>query len=193
MREMIEDIHQAAARLIDIVNDFLETSRLELGRIVFKPESFDLADHVKKALREYQVTGSRQKIYLHFEEPDEKIPPVWADPLRVRQVLVNLVGNGLKFTKSGGVTVRVRSERETVTAFVEDTGLGIDSGQKRLLFKKFQQAGPSLYTRNVSEGTGLGLYISKKLMEGMGGKVWLEKSDVHKGSTFAFTLPVAKP
>ena len=193
MREMIEDIHQAATRLIDIVNDFLETSRLELGRVIFKPESFELAELVRTALREYQVAGSHQKIYLHFEEPDEKIPPVWADPPRVRQVLVNLVGNGLKFTKSGGVTVRIKPEREAVTVFVADTGLGIDSGQKRLLFKKFQQAGPSLYTRNVSEGTGLGLYISKKLMEGMGGKVWLEKSDVHKGSTFAFTLPVAKP
>lgn len=191
LKEMITDVHDSSIRLIDIVNDFLMTSRLEQRRMEFKKHAFDLSDLIHKALKEYQVTGSRANISLTFEEPKEPIPRVFADLDRVREVLINLIGNGIKFTQQGSVTITARSEGGQIVVFVTDTGRGIPIANQSLLFHKFQQAGDSILTRDTTKGTGLGLYISKLIIEGMGGKIWLAGSEVGKGSTFAFTLPVA--
>lgn len=192
LQEMVSDIHESSVRLINIVNDFLNSSRLEQERMEFKNQPFDLTDLIKKALREYQVTGSRQKLALDFEEPKEQIPSAFADPERVRQVIINLVGNGLKFTEVGGIKVSLSKVDDMVEVRVSDTGRGIALQNQSLLFHKFQQAGGSLFTRDTTKGTGLGLYISKLMTEAMGGKIWLVQSEPNKGSTFAFTLPVAK-
>ena len=144
-------------------------------------------------LREYQVTGSRAKLSLELREPKESIPAVWADKDRVKQVLINFIGNGLKFTKQGGVFVDlVVEENGCVKVSVTDTGIGIAEENQQLLFRKFQQAESNIHTRDTTKGTGLGLYISKLITEGMGGNIALEKSEVGKGSIFSFTLPVAK-
>jgi len=191
LKEMITDVHDSSIRLIDIVNDFLETSRLEQGRMEFKNAPFDLTELIDKALKEYQVTGSRSHITLTFATPEQPLPLVFADADRVRQVLVNLIGNGMKFTENGAVTVSARVTGELVAVMVSDSGRGISIKSQSLLFHKFQQAGDSLFTRDTTKGTGLGLYISKLMIEGMGGKIWLLSSEPGKGSTFAFTLPVA--
>jgi signal transduction histidine kinase/methyl-accepting chemotaxis protein len=191
LKEMVGDIHESSVRLIDIVNDFLNVSRLEQGRLEFKPVVFDIVDLADKAIREYQVTGSRRKLYINIEKPQAILPQVYADPDKTRQVLINLVGNGIKFTEEGGITINFEMENEyRVKVLVTDTGRGISKQNQNLLFHKFQQAGSSLYTRDTTKGTGLGLYISKLLIEGMGGTISLVKSEDAKGSTFAFTLPV---
>jgi len=192
MKEMVSDIHESSVRLINIVNDFLNSSRLEQERMEFKNQPFDLADLIKKALREYQVTGSRQKIALDFEEPSSPMPMAFADPERVRQVIINLVGNGMKFTEEGGIKINITQSNGMIEVSVTDTGRGIAMQNQGLLFHKFQQAGDSLFTRDTTKGTGLGLYISKLMIEAMGGKIWLVTSELNKGSTFAFSLPIAK-
>lgn len=191
LMEMINDIHDSSDRLITIVNDFLNVSRLEMGKMTFKKESFDVVQIIKDVLQNYQVTGSRRKLYLKFDEPKVALPQVSGDQDRMRQVLINLVGNGLKFTQEGGVTVTALREGKFVKISVTDTGMGISEKNQELLFRKFQQAESDIYTRDTVQGTGLGLYISKLMVGGMGGKIVLEKSEVGKGTTFSFTLPIA--
>ncbi len=191
LKGMVMDIHESSIRLISIVNDFLETSRLEQGRIPFKNEPFDAPTLIEAVLKEYDVTGSRRKLYLRYEPPDTPVPLAYGDKDRVKQVIINLVGNALKFTEEGGVTVKVHLHDAHIRVIVEDTGRGIPYQNQMLLFRKFQQAGESLFTRDAAKGTGLGLYISKLIIEGMGGAIGLQYSRPGKGSAFAFSLPLA--
>ena len=188
-KEMVDDIYESSVRLIDIVNDFLNVGRLEQGKLEFNLESFNIMELADQAIRQYQVTGSRRKLGLNLEKSKVKLPLVYADKDKVRQVLINLISNSIKFTEKGGVSVSFAMEGNLVKVLVSDTGRGIPIENQRLLFHKFQQAGSSLHTRDATTGTGLGLYISKLLLKGMGGKIGLVKSEIGKGSIFAFTLP----
>ena len=192
LRDMISDIHESSVRLIEIVNDFLDTSRLEQGKMEFKKAPIDLVNLITSVIKEYQVTGSRKKLAIEFH-PDEKValPKVFADPDKTKQVLINLIGNGLKFTEQGGVTITTQVLPGFVKVLVTDTGRGISKTNQSLLFHKFQQANTSLLTRDTTKGTGLGLYISKLIIEGMGGEIKLESSTEGKGTTFSLTLPTA--
>ncbi len=191
LAEMIEDIHESSTRLISIVNDFLDTSRLELGKMVFKKEEFDIIALIEDVIKQYTTTGSMKKLYLKFDPPKTPVVKVLADADRIRQVLINLIGNSLKFTEAGGITLRLTQEKGFIKVYVEDTGKGIPLNNQNLLFHKFQQAGSSLFTRDASLGTGLGLYISKMMLKGMGGDVKLEKSVEGKGTIFSATIPAA--
>jgi len=188
-QEMIADIHESAVRLIGIVSDFLDMSRLELGKITFKREQVDIEELMEKVLREFEVTGSRRKLGLKLVKSQKKLPLVMADADRLRQVVINLVGNGLKFTDEGGITLAAAENGGMVEVSVTDTGRGIGPDNQNLLFRKFQQASDGLLTRDATKGTGLGLYISRLMVEGMGGKIWLAKSEIGRGSTFMFSLP----
>lgn len=188
--EMIDDIEMSSVRLIGIVNDFLNISRLEQGRIQFKVEEFELSELIKETIDEYKKNSLNSQVKLIFKVSNKVI--IKADRDRTKQVIINLIGNGIKFTDSGSVSVTIEKDADEVKTFVTDTGRGIPEGNQGLLFRKFQQAGDSLYTRDTTKGTGLGLYISKLIIEGMGGKIWLQKSEINKGSTFAFSLPLSK-
>lgn len=191
LKEMISDVHESSIRLISIVNDFLDVSRLEQGRMQFHSEVFNMGGLIADVLKEYQVTGSRSNLYLRYEPPEKPLPQAYADKTRVKQVLINLVGNALKFTEQGGVTVRIHLYDGFIRVVVEDSGRGIPYENQMLLFRKFQQAGDSLFTRDATKGTGLGLYISKLMVEGMGGSIGLQYSQPGKGSAFGFAVPIA--
>jgi len=189
--DMIKDIESASIRLISIVNDFLDVSRLEQGRIEFKKSNFDPIDLIKHVIEEFQASSSQQKVLVQLDlSTTENIPPVFADPDRTHQVLMNLIGNAMKFTENGDITIALSKKDRFIEITVTDTGRGIPLENQKLLFHKFQQAGNSLYTRDTTKGTGLGLYISKLIVEGQGGKIYLIKSSLETGSTFGFTLPI---
>jgi signal transduction histidine kinase len=192
LREMLDDIHESSVRLIDIVNDFLDSSRLEQKRMNFNIEPFDIVGTVYSALKEYQVTGSRRHIALEAQKPTQPVPLVLADQNRTKQVLINLVGNALKFTESGSVTVGFDMEgNKFVKVYVKDTGHGIPLEAQKKLFQKYEQSDRgTAYTRDAVRGTGLGLYISKLMIEAMNGTISLEHSEIGKGTIFAFKLPV---
>lgn len=190
LAEMISDIHASSVRLIEIVNDFLDTSRIEQGRLVYSKEEFELKKLSEEMVKEVDGLVKERKLYVKLEIPDG-LPSVFADRNRIKQVLINLVGNSLKFTDKGGVTVKSAREGNFIKTWVTDTGKGIEKQNQKLLFRKFQQAGSSILTRDAIRGTGLGLYISKQMIEAMGGAIRLESSDPGKGSIFSFTLPVA--
>jgi PAS domain S-box-containing protein len=192
LKEMVEDIHTSSVRLIEIVNDFLDVSRLEQGKISFAYTSVSVEKIVENVAYEMKAVLDEKKLYLKIDKQVlNYLPEVWADENRLKQIIYNLVGNASKFTETGGISIDALVNDKFVKVLVSDTGRGMTPESQLLLFHKFQQASSSLLTRDTTRGTGLGLYISKMIVENMGGKIILESSEIDKGSTFSFTLPIA--
>ncbi len=191
LKDMISDIHESSIRLIHIVNDFLNVSRLEQGKMSYESKVFDVEKIIPNIIKEYEVPGTVKNLTIDFQPSATPLPAVLADSDKVTEILVNLLGNALKFTAKGGIVVSTGVDHKWVKVFISDTGRGISVKQQALLFHKFQQAGTSLFTRDTAGGTGLGLYISKIMAEGMGGKLELVQSVEDQGTTFCLSLPVA--
>lgn len=189
VKDMIHDIHESSVRLIAIVNDFLDMSRLEQHRMKFEITSFDVVALAESVVEEYEAASTMQGVPLMLMRPSSALPEVYADQNRVKQVLINLVGNALKFTKQGSVSISFVPEHSRVKVLVSDTGDGMTEDAKQKLFHKFEQTGPDPLTRDSVHGTGLGLYISKLLMRYMDGDIQLESSEVGKGTVFSFSIP----
>lgn len=192
MAEIIDDIHESSIRLIDIVNDFLDVASIEQGKITMNPEAFLLEEIVNDVVRELKHLCDSKGIALISQPPASPMPAVYADRQRIKQVIYNLAGNAVKFTDEGSITISTKADDKFVYASVKDSGRGMSNDSQRLLFRKFQQAGSNFLTRDTTKGTGLGLYISKLIVELSGGKIGLERSEPSKGSTFAFSLPLSK-
>jgi two-component system sensor histidine kinase/response regulator len=186
-REYLEIIKQSATSLLDIINDILDYSKMEARKLDIAHEEFDLRATLQAVSREMRIHASKKGLALACEVSAEIPAALWGDPSRLRQILVNLIGNAVKFTNSGGVTVRVNpyaEDPELLHYCVEDTGIGIPAGKRALIFDKFTQVDGSVTRR--SGGTGLGLAISARLAELMGGRIWVE-SEENVGSAFHFT------
>lgn len=188
LKEMIDDIHESSNRLILIVNDFLDVSRIEQGRITYNTENINCFEIVQEVIHDLQITADEKNIKLSIDNQTTN-PMVKGDKDRTSQIIYNLVGNALKFTDSGDVKVELKNNENKVEVRIIDTGTGISPDGQALLFRKFQQASDNPLTRKSSSGTGLGLYISKTLAEGMGGDVTLERTEEGVGSTFLLALP----
>lgn len=191
IKSMLNDIHESSVRLIAVVNDFLSMSQLEQGKAVFKPESFQIEEIINGIRNELHEMIKEKSLTFEYKPESKLLPNVWADKDRVKQILYNLIGNCIKFTNHGGIFVTTNQTKSTVKVTIRDTGQGIPIANQKLLFHKFQQAGESLLTRDTTRGTGLGLYISRLIIENMGGTIGMEKSEEGKGTTFSFTLPIA--
>lgn len=192
LKEMLVDINESSIRLITIVNDFLDVSRIEQGKIKYTYAEVTISKIIENVVQDMKSGQSENHVQIIVDhEPLAKLPTVMGDSDRVKQIVYNLVGNAVKFTDKGSVTIKARKVRNMLKITITDTGKGIDSEGQKLLFHKFQQADTSILTRATAKGTGLGLYISKLLVEGMGGDIALEHSKVGVGSTFSFTLPIA--
>ena len=146
---------------------------------------------IERVIEEIGEGAKEKAVELAFEKPEGVLPKVSADPEKTKEILVNLIGNAIKFTNVGSIIVRASDGDGFVKVNVADTGIGISKENQNLLFRKFQQAEEKILTRDVTQGTGMGLYISKLLVEGMGGKIAVERSELGKGSEFSFTLPLA--
>lgn len=190
-REMIGDAILGSKRLLAIVNDFLDISRLEQGKVPLHTEPVDLTDVIKKSLREMKVLSDPKDIKIIFNKPNEAFPPVLANTERVKQIIINLMSNALIHTEKGSITLSMEKIKNNVAVSITDTGRGILPKNQNLLFRKFQQASTTVLSRDATQGTGLGLYISKLLVEQMGGTIELVKSVPEVGSTFRFSLPVS--
>jgi len=194
LKEMVGDIHESSVRLIGIVSDFLDVSRLEQGKMKFELETFKLDKIIESVVYELASAAQTKGVELKFNQPQlQSLSVVYADKNRVKQVIYNLIGNALKFTEKGRITVDIRQEDMVLKVLISDTGPGMNAAAQQLLFHKFQQAGDSLITRDTAHGTGLGLYISKLLIQRMSGSIQLESSAPGAGSVFSFSLPIAKP
>jgi PAS domain S-box-containing protein len=186
--EFVGMAQASTRRLSALINDMLDISRIESGRVEVRRESVAVPPLARDALRMLEHEAARRQVTLSLSTPeDAALPPVLGDADRITQVLVNLVGNGIKYTPAGGsVTVSAEAEEGVVTVCVADTGIGIAPEDQKRLFQKFFRADNST-TREVG-GTGLGLAITKAILEKMHGTIWVD-SALGQGSRFYFTLP----
>ena len=191
-REYLTMVKYSADALLSLLNDILDFSKIEAGRLTFEALPFSLHECVTRALKSVASRAHEKGIELIGAVPPDVPDLVIGDPVRLRQVILNLVGNAIKFTDSGEVELRVEalSQSEgiaTLRCSVRDTGIGIPAEKHRQIFEAFAQADSS--TTRQYGGTGLGLTISSRLVELMGGAITVE-SEVGRGSTFSFTMRV---
>lgn len=191
LEKYIARILISTERLVNLVNDMLNISRIESGKIEIIPEPVDLFSLVKDIIDEVYFSKSEEK-KIEFAVLEKLVPKVFADPEKLRQVFLNLVGNSLKFTPNGGkITFDFFSDGKTVEISVSDTGVGISKDDMSKLFHKFSRLDNSYTAAATSGGTGLGLYISRNLVELMHGKIRASSEGLGKGSTFTVSLPAA--
>ncbi len=185
--EYLADILESGRHLLSLINDILDLSKIEAGRMELEPTTFHLPNAIENALTLVRERAQRHGITLG-RTVDERLGMIDADERKVKQVLLNLLSNALKFTPEGGrIDVRAAARDDAVEISVTDTGVGIAPEDQATVFEEFRQVGSA--AKKV-EGTGLGLAISRKFIELHGGRIWVE-SQVGKGSTFAFTLPLS--
>ena len=186
----IEDARAAAQRLIQLVNDLLDLSRLERGRLTVAAKPIDLAELTREVLAETAVLV-QEKGHRVSITGDASLPLALADPQLLRQVVTNLVSNAIKYTPAGGaIAVRIEPDGSGLRWSIRDSGIGIPPASQSKLFEKFYRA-ENVVTLET-EGTGLGLYLVRLIMDQLDGKVWCE-SEEGAGATFFLTLPKAEP
>ena len=171
--------------LLDLINDILDFARVESGRLKLERTSFDASEVVERVAETLSIRAHQKKLELVVDIAPDTPATVIGDPLRLRQVLVNLIGNAIKFTEEGEIELKVAPEDDSGTLHfkVSDTGIGIPADQLEEIFKGYTQAETS--TARKFGGTGLGLAIVKQLTDLMGGRIWVE-SEVGRGTTFHF-------
>jgi PAS domain S-box-containing protein len=193
-REYAETVHRSGEALLSIINDILDFSKIEAGRLELEPVPFGLRDTMGEMLKTLAPLAHAKGLELAYEIKPEVPDDLIGDTGRIGQIVLNLVGNAIKFTERGEVAVRVRTEAVTAETVmlkvsVQDTGIGIPADKTVLIFDAFAQADAST-TRRFG-GTGLGLAISRRLVERMSGRIWLE-SELGRGSTFHFTVELRR-
>ncbi|MDJ0839856.1 MAG: PAS domain S-box protein [Acidobacteriota bacterium] len=192
-REHLDTILRSGEHLLTIINDVLEMSRIESGGLSINPENFDLYHLLTEVEGMFQTRMKGKGLYLHFRKTSEVPRYIRSDPGKIRQILINLLGNALKFTREGGVSVMLAASPEEgrdvshrLQINVMDTGPGIAQAEQDKLFEAFAQ---TEYGRETQGGAGLGLAICRELVEFLGGEIGLE-SEIGKGSNFSFHIPV---
>jgi signal transduction histidine kinase/CheY-like chemotaxis protein/HPt (histidine-containing phosphotransfer) domain-containing protein len=192
-REYLNLVHASANSLLTVINDILDFSKIEAGKLDFDNIDFSLRDSMGETMKAVSVRAHEKGLELVCHIPNDVPDSLIGDPGRLRQIIVNLVGNAIKFTEHGEVVMNIDTEfqnnDEVFLHFaVTDTGIGIPSEKQKVIFDAFAQADGS--TTRKYGGSGLGLAITSLLVEAMGGRIWIE-SEVGNGSTFHFTVPLS--
>ncbi len=186
IRDSLERARTNGLHLLGLINDVLDLSKIEAGQLTLSLNDYSMDEVVHTAVTAVESLASEKKLAVTATLPPD-LPPSKGDPRRITQVLLNLVGNAIKFTETGEVEVQVTASHEAFTVSVSDTGPGISEADQQKIFEEFQQADSS--STRTKGGTGLGLAIAKRIVELHGGRIWVE-SALGKGSTFRFTLPI---
>lgn len=184
----VQAVRYAGENLLSMINSILDMSKIESERFSLDKRLFSLRELLFKTVKMLEYSAKEKGLSLSFNADDGLEDMIVADPVRLQEVLVNLIGNAIKFTDEGGITLKAgyqKGSTDTVIFSVQDTGIGIAPGQTEKIFEKFSQSEVSITHKH--SGTGLGLTISKQLVELMGGSIWVE-SIPGTGSTFFFTI-----
>lgn len=184
LKQPLEDVNTSSERLINLVNDLLNLSRIAAGRMKYTLSDFLIADVITQTLQLLEPVAKQKNLLLTATDLEKS--NVQGDIDKVKEILNNLIGNSLKFTDKGSITVCAKAVDGKVEVQVSDTGIGIAKEDQVKLFGQFQQLESG---RGRPAGTGLGLHISREMVGKMGGDLWIEKSEKGIGSTFAFSIP----
>lgn len=189
-REFIKKTYQSNERMIGLINDLLDVTRIEEGRYLYRPILSDLESIVRFVVNSHEDELKLGNLKLEFKKPKNKLPRVMIDVEKMRMVVQNLLENAIRYTPSGGkITISLADKKTEVEFKIKDTGVGIPKDQQKRVFTKFFRGANVI--RMETEGSGLGVFISKNIVEAHGGKMWFE-SEEGKGTAFYFTLPVGE-
>jgi signal transduction histidine kinase/CheY-like chemotaxis protein len=189
MEQDLRVVYRNCQHLASMVNDVLDLTRIETGRVVLHKERVSLGDIIAEAVTAVRPLVEKKRLYLRLDVPDE-LPTAYCDRTRIRQVVLNLVSNAARFTDTGGISVAAEVRDQQVVVRVTDTGPGIPQEDVEHIFEPFCQGQSALWRDRG--GSGLGLTISQQFVKLHHGRLWLE-SEVGVGSTFAFRLPISPP
>lgn len=189
-RELVDKAYRSNERMISLVNDLLNVARIEEGRYLFKPIFTDFEPIVQFVINAHQEEIRRRGIKFQFEKPEKKLPQVQVDVEKIKLAVQNIIENAIKYTPFGGeVKVLLKYNKREIEFQVRDSGVGIPKDQQDRVFSKFFRA--SNVMRMETEGSGLGLFIAKNIIEAHGGRIWFG-SEEGEGTTFYFSLPVGE-
>jgi signal transduction histidine kinase len=186
MMGILKRLEANGRHLLGLINDVLDLSKIEAGQLVLELSDYSVQDIAQTVRSTLEPLAADKKLAFKVEVTPQ-LPPGRGDGRRLTQVLINLVGNAIKFTDAGEVAIKAEANNGSFHVSVRDTGPGISAADQAKLFQEFQQADNAITKKKG--GTGLGLAISKRIIEMHGGKIWVE-SQLGQGSTFAFKLPV---
>lgn len=185
LKEPLETVQESSRLMATSIEDYLNISRIEQGRLKYERSVFDIADIAKKVSEELSPLTAKKKLELKTSIPEDL--RVNADIGKIKQVITNLLDNSIKYTEHGSIALTVEKVGGKARVTIADTGVGISEDEMPGLFEKFKRARGA--NRVNTTGTGLGLYVAKQLVEGSGGRIWAESEGSGKGSRFSFELP----
>lgn len=188
--DFLNKTYQSNERMISLINDLLNVARIEEGRYLFKLVPVQVEELVKAAINLYKDEIKRKKITLDFQKPKIRLPKIQIDEEKIGLTIQNLIDNALRYTNPGGrVTISLKGGIKEIELSVKDTGVGIPKEQQGRVFSKFFRGANVI--RMEAEGSGLGLFITKNIIEAHGGRIWFN-SEENKGAAFYFVLPLKK-
>lgn len=187
VKPIVEKTAQTNNHLISLIEDMLNVSRIERGKMEFLFEPSDVEELAKLAYEQLIPMAENKKLKLRFSEPKTDLPKIMADKEKLRQVMNNLIDNAIKYTKAGTVDVKISQQGDEIRFEVKDSGKGISKEDRENIFQKYTRGKESI---KQSAGLGLGLYVAKIIIEQHKGRIWAESEGEGKGSTFIFTIPI---
>jgi len=187
IQKPLQNVSLSNERLIKLINDLLSVSRIEAGKIEMRLEESSIGEIIISVLEELENTAKKKGLYLKFESSKKLLPKISIDREKIRQTILNIVDNAIRYTNKGGVNIEIKNIESKIQIALSDTGEGMTKEEVSHLFESFSRgmAGTKFWT----EGAGLGLYIAKKFVEMHGGKIWAESEGKGRGSTFYIELP----
>jgi len=187
-RDFIKKTYISNERMIELINDLLNVTRIEEGRYLYKPTPTNLEKIVQDVISSYQEKIKKRNLKFEFKKPEKKLPKAMIDVEKMKLAIQNLLDNAISYTPPGGkVSISLKYVKKEIEFSIKDTGIGIPRDQQKRVFTKFFRGKNAI--RIETEGTGLGLFITKNIIEAHGGKIWF-RSKEGKGTIFYFTLPV---
>ncbi|KKR14817.1 MAG: Sensory transduction histidine kinase [Candidatus Falkowbacteria bacterium GW2011_GWA2_39_24] len=188
IRMPLTNVYKSNERLISLVNDLLSISRIESGKIKLEPTESSIEEIIMEVINDLKITAEKKKLYLRFKKSKKLLSKMMLDKNKMRQVILNLIDNSIKYTQEGGIIIDTKIVNSKLQILIKDTGGGMSKEDLAKLFESFSRGitGSQSYT----EGTGLGLYIAKKFVEIHNGKIWAESDGIGKGANFFIELPI---
>ena len=187
-KEFLEDSYQSNERMIYLINGLLNVARIEEGRFLYELALENIQEIIESIINSFKSEADRKKIKVEFKKPNKKIPKIMLDSEKIKIAIENIIDNAIRYNISKEkVIVSLSQTEKEIEISVKDNGVGIPENQQARIFTKFFRGNNAM--RMDTEGSGLGLYITKNIIESHGGKIWFE-SKLNKGTVFYFKLPI---